>query len=375
MPNWRPSFIRRPSKDGEYLGETFESANLLMGTQDSLSSGSVHPQQVRTIEIDGRDDIWSVAFLADHIVSGGKEGKIRCWRAEDGKEEGMPMNAGSAIGSIAVSRDGKWIVSGTMSGFVTVWNAENRQKLIEFRLRTGDWVRAVDVSPDGERIATGSYDSTACVWALSTGQRLLPGPLQHDAPVVAVKFSGSNGAFIATATLDHYSIRIYDSQNGQFLFEASIKVNSWLNQSLAWASDREELFALSHDGKINSLDVATRTTRFQWPIHSSDRPTCITLSSDGTFIAASANSSISFWHATTHQQIGQIVQDSRSVQSMTISLKHGLATGGGGRIIRVHSLCDVRPSPSVSALHQKLEAWDGSLIAVHFVYFSLSHLL
>lgn len=352
--------IRRWSKDGEFLGETFESEKLT-GTQDlsenSLSSGNVHPQQVRAIETNGRDDIWSVAFLVDHVVSGGKEGKIRCWRMDNGKEEGTPMNAGSAIGSIAVSRDGKWIVSGTISGFVTVWDAENHKKLTEFRLHTGEWVRAVDVSPDGKRIATGSYDSTACVWVLSTGQPLL-GPLEHDAAVVAVKFSGSDGAFIATATLDHHSIRIYDSQDGQLLFEVPIRVNSSLNQSLAWASDSGELLALSHDGKINSLDVFTRTARSRWPIHSSDRPTCITIASDGTFIAASANSSVSFWDTTTQQQIGQIIQDGRFVQSMAISPKHGLATGGG-KTIRVHSLYDVPPSPccdDVSAPHEKFDA-------------------
>ena len=40
----------------------------------------------------GRDLIWSVAFLVDerHIVNGGKEGKIRRWRVEDGKEVGVP---------------------------------------------------------------------------------------------------------------------------------------------------------------------------------------------------------------------------------------------------------------------------------------------
>ena len=60
--------------------------------------------------------MWLVAFLADgkHVLSGSREGKIRRWRVEDGKEVGTPMDAGSAVLSIAVSRDGKWVVSGAL---------------------------------------------------------------------------------------------------------------------------------------------------------------------------------------------------------------------------------------------------------------------
>ncbi|KAH0831374.1 WD40-repeat-containing domain protein [Lanmaoa asiatica] len=98
------------------------------------------------------------------------------------------MKAGSAVSNVAVSRDGKWIVSGSHK--VMVWNAESYEKVTEFSGHT-DGLQAVDVSPDypdGTRIATGSVDKTACVWSLSTGQRLL-GPLKHDYWVVAAKFS------------------------------------------------------------------------------------------------------------------------------------------------------------------------------------------
>lgn len=330
------------------------------------SPTSVHPLQVKTVEIDGRGDIWSVACLDDHILGGGKEGTIRCWRMEDGKEEGTLMDAGSPIGSIAVSQDGKWIVGGTMSGLVMVWNTESRKKVVEFKPHR-DWVRAVDVSPDGRRIATGSYDSTACIWSLSTGQRLIR-PLKHDAAVVAVKFSGSNGSFVATATLGCFSIRIYDSEKGQLIADVPIKVNSSLNQSLAWVSDSKELFALSHDGTINCLDVSSGITRSHWRIHSNDLPTCIVPASDGTFIVASANSWVSFWDTTTHQQIG-LIQDKEFVNSMTISPNHCLATAGGKKIT-LRSICDILPSHSrddVSALHQILSARDDSLIAIRFV--------
>ena len=58
-------------------------------------------------------------------MGGGKEGKIRHWRVEDYKEVGRPMNVGIPVIDIAVSHDGKWVVSGADSGEMTLWNAEH----------------------------------------------------------------------------------------------------------------------------------------------------------------------------------------------------------------------------------------------------------
>ena len=70
-----------------------------------------------------------------------------------------------AVFNIAVSQDEKWVVSGTRSGLVTVWNAESYSKVTELTAHN-DWVRAVNVSPDGTKIATGSEDET--VWSLAS---------------------------------------------------------------------------------------------------------------------------------------------------------------------------------------------------------------
>ena len=142
------------------------------------SSSEVQPPSAKTIEIDGRDRIYTAVFLVDgkHIVSGDREGKIRRWRVEDGMEVGTSMDTESIVYSIAVSRDGKWIVGGIWQS-VQVWSAESGKKVSEFRGHS-HWVCAVDVSPDSTKVASGSYDNTVRVWSLSTGKRLL-GPWEH----------------------------------------------------------------------------------------------------------------------------------------------------------------------------------------------------
>ena len=234
------------------------------------------------------------------------------------------MDAGSIISDIAVSRDGKWIVSGMDNGLVIVWNAKSHEKFTQFKHT--DCVDAVDVSPDGTKIASGSDDKTACVWSLSTGQRLLD-PLKHDDWVVGAKFS-PDGRLIATATWKRNSVRVYDSQNGHLLVDVPIQVNSALNQSLAWAIDGKQLFALSHDGNIHCLDPSRGTTLSKWPIHSSKNVTCIALESTSTLIAASADSSVSFWNTTTRKQVGSVIEHKHGIWSMATSDTDDLVVSG-----------------------------------------------
>ena len=318
---------------------------------------------MKAVEIDGQDNIWSVSFINDgkHIVSGGKEGRIRRWRVEDGTEVGTPMDAGS-IGSLAVSRDGKWVVntSGTGTRQVTVWNAavESHSKVKEFKGHR-DHVYAADVSPDAPRVATGSQDGTVYVWSLPAGQRLL-GPLnlggsgKRGNSVVAVRFS-PDGCLIAIATWSRHSVQIYDGQDGRRLVDVPIQVGSSFNQSLAWACDSKQLFVLSFDGNINCLDVSTGRTLSKWSIPSSNNAQCIALASNDTFIAASAGPTVSFWDTTTHKRIGSVIQHTADVVSMAISANCDIVIGGDKKIT-LRNLYRVVPTSyyaDVSALTSK----------------------
>jgi WD40 repeat protein len=337
----------RPSSSDQKEATTIEDgkcktveSGILTRTHESSEDGPfAHQNEAKPIVIDGQEYIRSVAFLAEgkRVVSSGDK-YIRSWWVGDGQEVGMLMDAGPVL-DIAVSRDGKWIVSGTIDGLVTVWNAERHEKATEWKAHS-NLVHAVDISPDGTKIATGSEDATLYVWSLSTGERLLD-PLQHVQSVVAVRFS-PNGRLIAIATW-HYNVLVYDSQNGDLLVKFPVQVNAGLNQSLAWASDSKQLFALSGHGTVHCLDVSTRKTLSKWDIHSSDDPRCISLASNGTFITASANSSISFWDTATHEQIGSVIEHTHDVWSMAISSNYNLVTGGDNRIT-VRRLCDILPS-------------------------------
>ncbi|KAG9315345.1 WD40-repeat-containing domain protein [Chiua virens] len=313
--------------------------------QKASASTGTQKKKAKLIEINDRDSILSVAFLDEkHILGGGPNGTIRCWQVEDTsgnlKEVGAPMDAGSDVYDIAVSQNGKWVVSGTFRGQVRVWNVQSRKKVTELTGHAGP-VYAVDVSPDGSKIVTGSDYRTACIWSLPTGQSLHT--LVHDGRCVcAAKFS-SEGRLVATATWERESIRIYDAQDGYLLVDFKVKVSVLSNVSVAWSRDNTSLFALSCYGDIHYLDVSTGATLAKWRIHSNYHPQCIALAGNETYIAASANSSVSFWDTVTRRQIGSPIAHADTVRSMAVSEDHDLLTSAD-KTITLRNLHDIFPS-------------------------------
>ena len=307
-----------------------------MGSADeSESSNTV---QRKSIKIVLQSTISSVALLADgqQFLSGDKNGKIRRWWMEDGKGVGA-LDAGSAVRCLATSQDGKWIAAGMESGLVTVWNAKSRKELRRFAREKG--ANSVDISSDGTKIAIAWDDKTVEVCSLPDGKALCDWGY-YD--FHTIKFSPDGLLFACGADeWDLSFLCIYDTRGGKPLGGSLISAI----RSVAWASDSKQLFALSSDGDIHCVDVSSGETLSQWSIHSNDNPTCISLSSNGAFIAASANSSVSFWDTSTHEQIGSVIRHPGSVNSMAISPNYDLVIAGN-LIIALWDMFDVFFTPN-----------------------------
>jgi WD40 repeat protein len=293
----------------------------------------------------GDGTLYTVAFHPDgkHFFGGTRDG-IRRWRVADGqevgKQTGMDMNA------ISVSRDGKWIVCGTMRG-ASVWDAELQRKGVE--VEDTKYVGAVDFSPESTRFvtATGGNNRKASLWSITTGERLV-GPLEHNSDVIGIKFS-PDGGHIATACQD--SIRIFDSHSGDKLITIENPLPAkFLVTPIVWLSDGR-LFTTSEGGKLKSFNTSTGSQIAEWNIHShnSNGRISIALPADNRFIASLAGHSVSFWDTSTHAQLGSISEDDNEIRSIALSPDGTrLATGGeDNKTITIWNLSDILPESYV----------------------------
>ena len=240
--------------------------------------------------------------------------------------------------AISVSRDHKWIVCGAARG-ASVWDGEINEKVIDME-GENIVVDSVDVSPDSTRFATGTGNGQASIWSITTGRRVV-GPLELDDDWVSgVRFSPS-GEHIATACKT--SIRIFDSQTGDKLITIDTHTPQFgAATPIAWSSDGRQIFVASRD-KFRAFDTSTGTQLAESQIPYDGVPS-IALASNGKFIAALANRSVSFLDTSTLARIGPVIEDSEGIRSVAISPDSTrLATGRGDGKIIIRDLAKILP--------------------------------
>jgi WD40 repeat protein len=155
--------------------------------------------------------VWAVAVSPDgrFIVSGSDDRTVKVWEARKRAAAALPGRPyGWGERAVAVSPDGRFIVSGSDDRTVKVWELESGRLLRSLEGHT-DWVRAVAVSPDGRFIVSGSSDRTVKVWELESG-RLLRSLEGHTDGVRAVAVS-PDGRFIVSGSEDR-TVKVWEAR-------------------------------------------------------------------------------------------------------------------------------------------------------------------
>ena len=195
----------------------------------------------------------SVAVTSDgkRIVSGSNDQTVKVWDASKGQEEHTLNGHTSWVNSVAVSSDGERIVSGSNDQTVKVWDAETGQELLTLKGDMGV-VYSVAVSPDGKRIVSGSEilrdpkaNGEVKVWDAETGQELLT--LKDDMGVYSVAVSpdgkrivsGGGKPFTVGGKLLPGEVKVWDAETGQELL--TLKEHTGVVRSVAVSPDGKRI--------------------------------------------------------------------------------------------------------------------------------------
>ena len=164
----------------------------------------------------------------------------------------MAIKTNRWILSVAFSKDGAQIVSGSSSCIVQLWDTTTGAELQQLHGHT-DWVTSVAFSHDGTSIVSGSRDKSVWVWDASTGAALqqLNG---HTDWVRSVAFS-HDGSHIVSGS-DDMSVRVWGSSAGAELQQLNGHTASGSDVTSFWVCSKKHLGVLwtsSEDGWIVSL--------------------------------------------------------------------------------------------------------------------------
>ena len=115
----------------------------------------------------------------------------------------LQMGHTSTMFSVAISPDGKFLLTGNGDNTAKLWDLATGAELRAFRGNTGA-VKSVVFSPDGKTMATASSDYSVRVWEVATGKclRIFTG---HTGPLRSVVFS-ADGKSLLSGGYDNIAI-------------------------------------------------------------------------------------------------------------------------------------------------------------------------
>ncbi len=152
--------------------------------------------------------VGSVSFnlSGDRAVAGMGNGYLGLWDARSGKLL-WDAKHGNRVRNVAMSPDGRLVISASNDETARFWNAEDGQPVGQ-KLKHRGQVFVSTFSPDGRLAVTGGFDATVRLWEVPSG-RPFGEPMRHEGIVTGVAFCRDGTRLMTCGSRDH-TARLWD---------------------------------------------------------------------------------------------------------------------------------------------------------------------
>jgi WD40 repeat protein len=264
------------------------------------------------------------------IVSGSDDRTVKVWEAESGRLLRSLEGHTGGVNAVAVSPDGRTIVSGSDDRTVKVWEAESGRLLRSLEGHTGS-VLAVAVSPDGRTIVSGSDDRTVKVWEAESG-RLLRSLEGHTDWVRAVAVSPDGRTIVSGS--DDRTVKVWEAESGRLL--RSLEGHTERVNAVAVSPDGRTIVSGSWDNTVKVWEAASGRLLRSLEGHTA-WVTAVALSPDGrTIVSGSWDNTVKVWEAESGRLLRSLEGHTDWVRAVAVSPDgRTIVSGSDDRTVKV----------------------------------------
>jgi WD40 repeat protein len=257
----------------------------------------------------------SIAISPDGktLVSGSLDDRIMLWDIATGERLGILAGHTKAVNSLVYSPDGQTVISCSDDDTIKLWRIATGTLVRSLSGHSRD-VNSVAVSSDGQFFASGSEDRTVCVWRLATGE-LVQSYTDLSGMVRSVAIS-PNHQFLASGGLDN-QIKLWSLVTGQFVRALMGHQNSVM--SIAISPDGKTLVSGSKDKTIKVWNPNTGEMIRSLSGHL-DIVNSVVISPDGkTLVSGSNDKTVKLWNLTTGEVRCTLAEHTNAVNAVAVS--------------------------------------------------------
>ncbi len=223
--------------------------------------------------------------------------------------------AGHELGvrAVAVTADGRWVISASEDRTLKLWDLEHGALLRTLAGHRGP-VRAVAVTPDGKRAVSASYDRTLKLWDLERGSeiRTLSGHTDH---VLAVAIT-PDGRHAVSASHDR-TLKLWDLDSGAEIRTLSGHSDSLL--AVAVTPDGRRAVSASYDRTLKLWDLDSGAEILTMAGHGAS-VSSVAVTPDGKrAVSSSTDRTLKLWDLDSGAEILTMSGHGASVLAVTVT--------------------------------------------------------
>ncbi len=306
-----------PLKQSPVSGPGLPAAKVAVAKQAAVREAAPDWQCLHTLVSTGKVVAIATSPVAP-ILASSSGTTIRLWDLESGQPIRTLTGHLDIIQSLAISPDGRVLVSGSADKSIRLWNLETGQKLGQLLFHT-DTVLSLAISPNGSLLASGSLYDPIKLWDLAARQE--KGDLFGHTGWVDALSCSPDGQLLASAGTD-FLLKLWDLTNRKEL--RTLKGHTQAVKTVAFSPDSKTLASGSWDGLVKLWSTATgREKRSLQP--EAGRINSLAFSPDGKWLATGSDV-LQLWSPRTGKELLTLGERTGPISAVAFSLCPSLET-------------------------------------------------